>query len=129
MVPSRIVFGFVIAASVVSACASDTGTAPTPTVARLTPASAPVGATLTVTGAGFASTGNAVRIGGGYLLNLGSTGGTSITFALPPGLELCAPATQVCSAGYMEVRPGTYDVAVVTSKGVSSNTVTLTVTE
>jgi hypothetical protein len=94
----------------------------------VSPASAPVGATLTLTGTGFASSGSAVRIGGGYLLNVSSTDGSSITFTLPPGLELCAPGTNVCAAGYMEVRPGTYDVAVVTSKGVSSNTVTLTVT-
>jgi len=126
MTLTRIVMGFVIAASAVSACAS--ATAPTPTVARVAPASATVGATLTVTGAGFASTGNAIKIGGGYLLNLSSADGTSITFVLPSGLELCPPGTQVCSAGYMEIRPGTYDLAVVTSKN-ASNSVTLTVTE
>ena len=128
MTLSRIVMGLVIAASAVSACGSDSATAPTPTLARLTPASAAVGATLTVTGAGFASTGNAVKIGGGYLLNLRSTDGTSITFVLPSGLELCGPGVQVCSEGYMEMRPGTYDLAVVTSKS-ASNSVTLTVTE
>ena len=130
MTTSRFAIGLVIATLAATGCqSSDNDLGPTPTLVRLTPEAAAVGTTLTVTGSGFGTSGNAVRIGGGYLRNLRSTDGSTISFTLPANLEVCGPGTQVCAAVALEVLPGTYDVAVVSRKGVESNTASLTVTE
>lgn len=113
--------------SLIAACSMATPT-PTPSVVGVAPSTVKVGARVTVAGAGFASSGNAVKIGEGYLLNLPSDDGTTIVFTLPGALELCAPGTERCSALAMEVRPGIYDLLVLVAND-ASNVVTLTVVE
>ena len=113
--------------SLIAAC-SMTTPSPPPSVVSVTPSTVKVGARVTVTGAGFASSGNAVKIGEGYLLNLPSDDGTTIVFTLPGALELCAPGTERCSALAMEVRPGVYDLLVMVAND-ASNVVTLTLAE
>ena len=108
--------------SLIAACSMATPT-PTPSVVGVAPSTVKVGA-----GAGFASSGNAVKIGEGYLLNLPSDDGTTIVFTLPGALELCAPGTERCSALAMEVRPGIYDLLVLVAND-ASNVVKLTVVE
>ncbi len=79
-----------------------------------------------MTGNGFASSSNAVRIGSGYLHNLASPEGTSLRFMLPTALSACPPTAQVCVALAVLLRPGTYTVAVINANG-TSNEVTLQV--
>jgi hypothetical protein len=113
--------------SLIAACSM---AAPTPalSVVGVAPSTVKIGARVTVTGAGFASSGNAVKIGEGYLLNLPSDDGTTIVFTLPGALELCAPGTERCSALAMEVRAGIYDLLVMVAND-ASNVVKLTVVE
>jgi hypothetical protein len=113
--------------SLIAACSMATPT-PTLSVVGVAPSTVKVGARVTVTGAGFASSGNAVKIGEGYLLNLSSNDGSTIVFTLPGALELCAPGTERCSALAMEVRPGVYDLSVIVADQ-ASNVVKLTVVE
>jgi hypothetical protein len=115
--------------SLIAACSMATPTpTSTPSVVGVAPSTVKVGARVTVTGAGYASSGNAVKIGEGYLLNLPSDDGTTIVFTLPGALELCAPGTERCSALAMEVRPGIYDLLVMVAND-ASNVVKLTVVE
>lgn len=112
-------------------CSGDSPSEPTPpgqvpTIQRIQPSASPVGGTVTITGAGFTPTANAVRIGSGYLLGQDSTDGTSIRFALPEYLGVCPPGTQACIAIALVLTPGTYKVAVVNAGG-TSNEVALTV--
>ena len=113
--------------SLIAACSMATPT-PRPSVVSVAPSTVNVGARVTVTGAGFASSGNAVKIGEGYLLNLPSDDGTTIVFTLPGALELCAPGTERCSALAMEDLPGIYDLLVMVAND-ASNDVKLTVVE
>jgi hypothetical protein len=113
--------------SLIAACSMATPT-PTPSVVGVAPSTVRVGSRVTVTGAGFASSDNAVKIGEGYILNLPSDDGTTIGFTLPGALELCAPGTERCSALAMEVRPGIYDLSVIVADQ-ASNIVKLTVVE
>lgn len=83
------------------------------TVTRIAPTSGPVGTQVTITGTGFAARGNTVKFGSGYIKGLDSSDGTSLQFAIPEGLDLCAPEGQgPCAGAYPRVRPGEYVVAV-----------------
>lgn len=99
-----------------------------PALSQIKPTSSPVGAAVTVTGSGFASTGNVVKFGKGYLRDIGSADGTTLRFSVPDGLDMCAPdGNGPCAGGYPQVMPGDYDVAVIT-QGATSNSITFTVT-
>ncbi len=99
------------------------------TVASLSPDPAEVGVRVTITGSGFAAAGNAVKIGGGYLGDLESADGTTITFTLPNAMAVCNPFLSApCPEMAMLVTPGEYEVRVLTKRA-ASNAVTLVVRE
>lgn len=91
----------------------------TPTITTLTPQSAAVGASVTVIGNGFSTTGNTVHFGNGVITNLSSSDGRSLSFTLP---------TQLTGYGSQQVGLGTYYVSVTNSSGYTSNTLPFTVT-
>jgi hypothetical protein len=99
-----------------------------PVIQQIQPSSSPVGGTLTIAGSGFASTGNAIHIGGGYVLNQDSTDRRSIRFVLPEYMGVCPPSAQACIALVLQLTPGTYKVSVVSAAG-ESNEVALQVTQ
>ena len=109
-------------AMLAAACGRASPIAPStpPAVSRIAPASAAIGDTLTITGAGFTLTGNAIKIGSGYLLNVSSPDGTSLQFALPASLGVCPPSTEVCIQLALAVTPGDYKVSVVNAHGTSN---------
>jgi hypothetical protein len=91
-----------------------------PTVTALSPDSGPVGTRLVLNGSGFASKGNTVRVGDGYIRDLESPDGTTLAFEVPEGLDRCAPgSTSPCQGSFARVKPGRYEVAVWTSGGSS----------
>ena len=123
----------VLALSTADACSSTSPTGnpagPSPTVSRLAPDSAAVGSSVTITGAGFKATDNAIKIDGGYLRDLPSPNGTTITFTLPAGMDLCPPFTNgPCSQSAMILTPGEYSLTVMTRDG-TSNSIKLVVIE
>jgi len=78
-----------------------------PTVTSLSPESGPVGTRLVLTGSGFASKGNTVRFGDGYIRDLESPDGTTLAFEVPEGLDRCAPgSTSPCQGSFARVKPG-----------------------
>src|SRR3989344_1256464 len=91
----------------------------TPSLISLSPSSGAVGATVTVYGSGFSTTGNTVRFGNGIIINIGSSDGRTITFTVPS--QLIGYGTQVMTLG-------TYNVSVSNSQGYTSNTLPFTVT-
>jgi hypothetical protein len=99
---------------------------PTPVIQQIQPFASQVGGTVTITGSGFTSAANAIRIGSGYLHNQDSAAGTSIRFVLPEYLGVCPPGAQACIAMALVLTPGTYKVSVVNTAG-TSNEVVLTV--
>ena len=119
-------------AALAAGCSGESPSEPTPsggvpTIRQIQPSSSQVGGTVTITGSGFASTGNAIHIGSGYLLNQASSHGASIRFVLPEYVGVCPPSAQACIALALALTPGTYKVAVVTAAG-TSNEVDLHVT-
>jgi hypothetical protein len=116
-------FALLCALSLTAGCSKAT---PPPSVVSVAPSPAKVGARVTVRGTGLASSGNAVKIGEGYLLNLPSEDGATLAFTLPGALELCAPGVEHCSALALELRPGTYDLSILVANQ-ASNVVKLTV--
>lgn len=99
-----------------------------PSVTSISPTSGPVGTVVTVTGRGFAPKNNAAAFGQGYIKQLDSSDGTTITFTVPEGLDLCSPeATGPCVGAYPRTRAGEY-VVVVMRDGRRSNGLTFTVT-
>jgi hypothetical protein len=114
---------------------SQTGpTAPTaPAVTAIAPSAGPVGTTVTIEGSGFSPTGNIVKFGAGYLTDLTSPDGRTLTFAVPEGLDICPPSelgrNEPCAGGaYPRVQPGSHAVSVVT-RTETSRQVLFTVTE
>ncbi len=101
---------------------------PPPALAQITPSSSAVNTSVTVTGSGFAPTGNVVKFGRGYIRDVSSPDGTTLRFNVPDGLDLCAPDTMgPCPGGFPEVMPGEYEVAVITNRE-TSNALKFTVT-
>ncbi|MEZ5293363.1 MAG: IPT/TIG domain-containing protein [Vicinamibacterales bacterium] len=99
-----------------------------PSVATMTPTSGPVGTTVTITGAGFERRNNTATFGQGYIRQLDSTDGATITFTVPDGLDLCPPDTTTpCAGAVPRTKPGDYVVAVMID-GKKSNALTFTVT-
>ncbi|MDO8514148.1 MAG: peptidoglycan-binding protein [bacterium] len=91
----------------------------TPSLTYLNPNSGAVGATVTVYGSGFSTTGNTVRFGNGIITNIGSGDGHTMTFTVPS--QLVGYGTQVMTLG-------TYNVSVSNSQGYTSNSLPFTVT-
>jgi IPT/TIG domain-containing protein len=119
-----------VAALSVSCASSSVEPSPlgAPAISSITPSASPVGTAVTLTGSGFASEGNAVKFGTGYIKNIASADGNTLRFTVPDGLDLCAPdATGPCPGAYPQVTPGDYAVAVI-RQGETSNSLTFTVT-
>src|SRR5207247_695060 len=89
----------------------------TPTIGKVAPTTgAPVGAIVTIEGTGFAPTNNVVKFGAGYIKNIPSADGTSLSFTVPDALDLCAPDSVVlCPGAFPRVAPGEYAVAVISA--------------
>lgn len=82
-----------------------------PIITSVAPTTLGIGSTLTITGTGFAATGNTVRVGNGYIDQVSSTaGGTSIAVNLPALLPTC-PARSRCTTTFA-LRPGKMLVSV-----------------
>lgn len=93
---------------------------PRPTITRVQPTEPAVGDQVVITGTGFTPTGNALRIGAGYILRLASADSTTIRLALPSYLGACPPDQQVCVALALPMAPGTYKLSVINAHGTSN---------
>lgn len=72
---------------------------------------------------------NPIKINRGYLRGLSSPDGTTITFRLPAGMDVCPPFTnEPCIQSFMTLTPGEYSLGVMT-RGGTSNSVNLVVAE
>jgi hypothetical protein len=99
-----------------------------PTVTGMSPTSGPVGTVVTVTGRGFARRNNAATFGQGFIKQLDSADGETITFTVPEGLDLCSPdPSGPCAGAHPRTRAGDYVVSVMRD-GKKSNALTFTVT-
>lgn len=97
-------------------------------VIAMTPMSGPVGTKVTITGTGFARVRNATTFGQGYIRDIESTDGTTLTFTVPEGLDLCPPDSAApCAGAHPRTRAGDYDVAVLVD-GKKSKSLSFTVT-
>lgn len=98
------------------------------TVSKVSPASGPVGTTVTITGRGFGATRNTATFGMGYIRNIESSDGTTLTFVVPEGLDLCPPdTTSPCAGAHPRTKAGDYTVSIMID-GKKSNVLTFTVT-
>lgn len=89
-----------------------------PTIFFFNPSSGIVGSTVTIFGAGFTTTGNAVHFGSGIIANLNSIDGETVSFTVP---------AQLIGYGSQPTVRGTYNVSFVNGNGITSNTATFTV--
>jgi hypothetical protein len=117
--------------AVVASCAGSPtqNSQASPKISNLAPSRGPVGTTVTVVGSSFAAEGNVVRFGQGYIRDLKSSDGSTLTFVVPAGLDLCAPnSTGPCQGALPRVRPGEYEIVVLAVDG-ASNSIPFTVTD
>lgn len=89
-----------------------------PTVTQVSPVSGAVGASVTIYGTGFSTTGNTIHFGNGVITNIGSPDGRAVSFTVPAKLT---------GYGAQTVGIGTYYVSVTNAAGYTSNTVPFTV--
>lgn len=93
---------------------------------RISPTTGPVGTVVTITGTGFQARGNHLKFGTGFIKDLPSKDGGTLTFTVPDGLDLCSPEPGgPCPGGYPQTRPGDYAITVVGQGGAA---LTFTVT-
>jgi len=90
----------------------------TPTISLLSPNVGAVGASVTIFGSGFSTSGNTVHFGNGVITGLGSPDGRSVSFTVP---------AQITGYGSQVVGLGTYYVSVTNAAGYTSNAVPFTV--
>lgn len=116
------------AALAVAGCGSSPAepTAP-PTITQVQPASAAVGATVTIVGTGFTEDSNTVELGNGYIAKLSTDDPTTLRFTVPEWLNPCPPTGQACIAVIFPLQPGSYSVVVTNAHG-RSNMATVQVT-
>ena len=93
-----------------------------------------VGERITIYGKGFLPKGNAVLFGFGYIPDLSSPDGRTLTFEVPRYIApRCAferkPGRPICMVAAMQVSPGTYEVRVETLSGSVSNTLKFVVVD
>lgn len=122
----------VMAALIFASACGSSGSSPTgptpsaPVVTQVSPIGGGVGDVITITGTGFASTGNAAKLGAGYSIGLSSSDTTTLKFTIPNALGACPPTAQVCTAVGIVISPGPTTLAVVNANG-TSNAMTFTV--
>lgn len=123
----------VLSLSVENTCASNQlgPSGEIPAVSAITPSSGPIGTSVQLEGSGFSPTGNVVKFGPGYLVDVSSPDGRTLRFTVPDGHNLCPPESlglnEPCRDSYPPVMPGDYPVSIVTRSG-SSRSVTFRVT-
>jgi hypothetical protein len=101
-------------------CSAPIGAAPL--VRTVEPNTGPVGTVVTIRGAGFTPTENAVYFGQGYVPHLASSDGATLVFVVPASLEPpCRFASPPCRLPSIATPPGTYEVAVLNSGGLSNH--------
>ena len=102
-----------------SAVSAPTSAQSAATLASLTPASGSVGSSVTLTGSGFAASGNTVKFGAGFIKNLSSPDGRTLRFTVPSTLDECPPASLglgvPCPDTQRAVVPGVYAITLVGS--------------
>ncbi|MEK7650731.1 MAG: peptidoglycan-binding protein [Patescibacteria group bacterium] len=109
------------------------GVTQSPAISALSPASAAVGAQVTITGSGFTSSGNKIKFGDlntelnpSYSLN-STNNGTTLTFTVPTSrYYACSAGNPPCLVAQYLTPPGVYPVSVTNANG-TSNTVNFTV--
>jgi len=96
-----------------------------PVISFLTPASGPIGTSVTLTGTGFTPTGNSITIGStpNAVINVPSSDTRTLSFSIPSQLCNQLSGSAVC----LPLQPGTYPFSVTNTNG-TSNTVQFTVT-
>ncbi len=101
-------------------CPSTPAIAP-PSTAALAPATGWVGTEVRISGTGFTPHDNAVHFGAGYVPGLASPDGAAIVFVVPGSLDpACSFAQPRCLLPSHVTQPGTYQVAVSNSNGMSN---------
>ncbi|MCR4325249.1 MAG: IPT/TIG domain-containing protein [Patescibacteria group bacterium] len=90
-----------------------------PVLTYLNPSQGGVGASVTVFGSGFTTSGNTVHFGNGIIANLSSIDGQSVSFTVP---------STITGFGSQVVTMGAYQVYVTNSAGFSTNSMPFTVT-
>lgn len=91
-------------------------------ITSLKPSSGPVNTKVTITGKGFAKTGNTVTFGYHRIKNLASKNGTTIVFTVPKILTYpCATGTPCPTGGDRITLPGPYAVRVTTGNDTSND--------
>lgn len=93
---------------------------PGPELSSLEPDSGATGTPVMIRGSGFTADGNLIMFGQGYIRDVKSADGTSLSFTVPDGLDLCAPGMEMCPEGFSKVLAGTYTVKVSNSRGTSN---------
>ena len=104
-----------------------------PSIVSVSPSTAKVGDTITVTGTGFMVSSNDVHLGVGGLGNvttLAKVKGTLLTFQVPASINSCDFSTGLppCTNKSYSVVPGSYAFYIVNQNG-KTNSVTFTVTQ
>jgi hypothetical protein len=80
-----------------------------------------VGTEVTIRGGGFNPAENAIYLGRGYIPRLYAADGGTLVFVVPASLEpACRYASPPCRSPSVATPPGTYQVAIVTSNGLSN---------
>ena len=102
-----------------------------PSIVSVSPSTAKVGDTITVTGTGFTVSSNDVHFGVGGLINvttLAKVKGTLLTFQVPASINNCDFSTGLppCTNKSYSVVPGSYALYIVNQNG-KTNSVTFTV--
>jgi hypothetical protein len=91
-----------------------------PTIDNIVPNKGTVGTNVTITGSGFAAEENVIKFDIGYIYPVDSDDGTTLTFVVPDGYELCAPKQSMCPEAYPQIQKGTHDVQVQNHNGISN---------
>jgi hypothetical protein len=130
-----LIAGAVVGSGIACGDTPSVGSATLPTLAALAPVSGPVGTAVTLTGTGFAPTGNLVFFGrsGGVVVPtlLSSADGRTLSLVVPqlavPPCQVLRTPGQACPQFVEGIQPGTNIVAVMTPEG-TSNTLSFSVT-
>ena len=102
------------------------GTTGAPYIQSISPASGPVGSSVTITGSGFGSA-PVVEFNGMVAASDVPTNGSSVTFTVPSSMAPYCAAGDMCSMLMALVTPQTYQVTVL-ANGATSNAAQFTVT-
>ena len=94
-------------------------------ISSLSPAYGPLGTQVIITGTGFTSTGNTIKMNDYTVTTTATSNGTSLTFNIPTNFSNCT--STYCTGLYAPVNPADYKITVINTNG-TSNTVNFSVT-